>query len=127
MNDSLLLYYNKVTVNSLLTNYQTVGNYLTSGSLIGYVTTGSIPTKYRTSGSLVGYLTSDSLDEYATLDDLPTNYVTSGSLIGYALTASIPTNYLTNGSLIGLAQLTKPVFIGTITMNFKYDYPRESE
>ena len=53
VNDLLLLYYNKVTVNSLLSNYQTVGNYLTSGSLIGYVTTGSIPNNYLTSGSLI--------------------------------------------------------------------------
>ena len=51
----LTQYYNRAYVDTLLTNYQSKGNYLTSGSLIGYATTGSIPTKYLTSGSLVGY------------------------------------------------------------------------
>ena len=49
----LTQYYNKAAVDTLLTNYQSKGNYLTSGSLIGYATTGSIPTDYLTSGSLI--------------------------------------------------------------------------
>jgi hypothetical protein len=118
VNDLLLLYYNKVTVNSLLSNYQTVGNYLTSGSLIGYATIGGVPTNYLTSGSLIGYLTSGSLLGYVTTGSIPTNYLTSGSLIGYVTTGSIPTNYLTSGSLVGYAPRTNPVFTGTITTNF---------
>ena len=82
VNGLLLLYYNKVTVGSLLSNCQTKGNFLTRGSLKGYACTGSIPTTYLTSGSLVGYLT-------------------SGSLLGYVTTGSIPSNYLASGSLIG--------------------------
>ena len=106
------------TVNNLRANYQTRGSYLTSGSLIGYVTTGSIPTTYLTSGSLVGYLTSGSLLGYVTTGSIPTNYLTSGSLIGYVTAGSIPNNYLTSGSLIGYAPLTNPVFAGVITTNF---------
>ena len=37
----LTQYYNITAVDTLLTNYQTKGSYLTSGSLIGYATTGS--------------------------------------------------------------------------------------
>ena len=52
---SLFEYYKKTEVDNLLTIYQAKGSYLTSGSLIGYATTGSIPTNYLTSGSLLGY------------------------------------------------------------------------
>ena len=49
---------------------------MTSGSLIGYVTTGSIPTNYLTSGSLVGYATTGSIIPFTALgtDNASTGY-----------------------------------------------------